>query len=74
MTRDKEGLSKNKSNRPIQIFSFVDRAPRYNRVKKSQFDAQLILSTLHHLLAYLGPSLGGTTLCIQQLVLIILFR
>jgi len=24
--------------------------------------------------AYLGPSSGGTTVCIQQLVLIILFR
>jgi len=24
--------------------------------------------------AYLGPSSGGTTICIQQLVLIILFR
>jgi len=29
---------------------------------------------LHMFQAYLGPSSGGTTVCIQQLVLIILFR
>jgi hypothetical protein len=30
--------------------------------------------SLYMFLAYLGPSSGGTTVCIQQLVLIILFR
>jgi len=29
---------------------------------------------LYKFRAYLGPSSGGTTLCMQQLVLIILFR
>jgi hypothetical protein len=42
----------------------------YNRVKKNQLDAQLILSIFRQPLfrAYLDPSSGGTTLCIQQLV------
>jgi hypothetical protein len=40
-------------------------------VKKSQLDAQLILSIFRQPLqfqAYLGPSSGGTIECIQQLV------
>jgi len=47
------------------------------RVKKSQIDAQLILSIFRQLCVfrtYLGPSSRGATVCIQQLVLIILFR
>jgi hypothetical protein len=46
-------------------------------VKKNHLDAQLILSNfvnLYMFRAYLDPSSGGTTLCIQQLGLIILFR
>ena len=61
----------------LHILCFVDRASRYNRVKKYKFDTQLILSTFRqplHVRAYLGPSSGGTTVGIQQLVLIILFR
>jgi len=56
---------------------FVDRTSRYNRVKKSQHDAQLIPSIFHqhlHVSDYLGPSSGGTTVCIQQLVLVILVK
>jgi len=45
--------------------------PEDNRVRKNQLDAQLILYMFR---AYLGPSSGGTTACIQQLVLVILFR
>jgi uncharacterized membrane protein YheB (UPF0754 family) len=44
--------------------------------KKNQLDAQLILSIFRQplrVLVYLGPSRGGTTVCIQQLVVIILF-
>jgi hypothetical protein len=54
---------------------FVDRASRYNRVQKKQLDAQIILSTFRqtlHVSAYLGPSSGGKTVCIQQFVLIFL--
>ena len=53
---------------------FVDRASRYNRVKKNQPDAQLIHSIFRHPVHVSGvcPSSGGTTVCIQQLVLIIL--
>ena len=61
----------------VFFLCFVDRASRYNRVKKNQLDAQLILSTFRHLYmfrAYLGPSSGGTTVCIQQVILIIIFR
>ena len=58
------------------IVCFFDRASRYNCVKENLLDAQLILSifNLYMFRAYLGPSSGGTTVCIQQLVLIILFR
>ena len=56
------------------VLCFEDRASRYNRVNKNQLDAQLILSTFRqdvHVLGLFGPSSGGTTICIQ-LVLIIL--
>ena len=56
---------------------FVNRASRYNRVKKNQLMHNLFLVhffNLYMFRAYLGPSSGGTTVCIQQLVLIILFR
>jgi hypothetical protein len=46
-------------------------------VKKNQLDAQLILSTFRQILqvsGVFGPPSGGTTICIQQLVLINLFR
>ena len=49
----------------------------YSRIKKNQLDAQLILSIFRqplHVSAYLDPSSGGTTVCIQQLVLTIFFR
>jgi hypothetical protein len=36
------------------IFCFGDRPSRYNRVKKNQLDAQLILSILHQPLHVLG--------------------
>jgi hypothetical protein len=58
-----------------QILGFVDRASRYNHVKKNQLDARLFLVyfvNLYMFRAYLGPSSGGTTVCIQHLVLIIL--
>jgi hypothetical protein len=62
----------------VWVLCFVDPASRYNRVKKNQLDAQLILSiyfiNLYKFLAYLGPPLRGTTVCVQQLVLIMLFR
>jgi len=51
-----------------------------NRVRINQLDSQIILSTFRHFInlymfrAYLGLSSGRTTVCIQQLVLIILFR
>ena len=56
---------------------FVDRASRHNRVKKNQLDANpfsVYFVNLYMFRAYLGPSSGGTTVCIQHLVLIILFR
>ena len=48
--------------------------PKTNCVKKNKFDAQLILCIFRQPLmfrAYLGPSSGGATVCIQQLVFII---
>ena len=48
-----------------------------SRVKKNQLAAQLILVyfiNLYMFRGYLGPSSGGTTVRIQQLVLIIPFR
>jgi len=56
---------------------FVDRASPYNRVKKRQLDAQLILSIFRQPLHVSGvsrPSSGGTTICIQKMVLIILYK
>jgi hypothetical protein len=57
---------------------FVDRAYWYNRVEKNQLDAQLILGIfsqpLNMFSAYLDPSSGGRTVCIQQLVHTVLFR
>jgi hypothetical protein len=47
------------------------------RLKKNQPDAHLFLVyfvNFYIFRAYLGQSLGDTTLCIQQLVLINLFR
>jgi len=47
-----------------------------DRVKKNQPDAQLILSIFRqplHVSAYLGPSSGGTSVHMQQLVLIFLY-
>jgi len=61
----------------IYVSCFVDHASWYNHVKKNQLDAQLILSIFCqplHFWTYLGPSSGGKTICLQQLVLIILFR
>jgi len=46
-------------------------------VKKSQLDANLFLVyfvKIYMFRKYLGPSSGGTTVCIQQFVFIILFR
>ena len=46
-------------------------------VKKNQFDAQLILGIFRqplHVWAYLGPTSGGTNVCIQKLELTIIFR
>jgi hypothetical protein len=38
------------------FYVFVNRASRYNRVKKNQLDAQLILSILHQPLHVSGVS------------------
>jgi len=59
------------------ILCSVDHASRYNCVKKPNLMYNLFLVysvNLYLLWAYLGPSWGGTVICIQQLVLIILFR
>jgi hypothetical protein len=56
---------------------YIYRASRYNHVKKNQLDAKLILSIFCQPLHASGisrPIIRGTTICIQQLVLIILFR
>jgi len=56
---------------------FVECASRYNRVKINQLDAQLILSIFRQPLYVSGVSrsiIRGTTVCIKQLALIILFR
>jgi len=65
------------NNQQYFLLCFVDRTPRYNRVMKKQLMHNLFLVyfvNLYMFRAYLGPSSGGTTVCIQQLVLIILFR
>ena len=54
---------------------FVNCASRYNCVKKIKLMHSLFLVyfvNLYMFRAYLGPSSGGTAVCIQQLVLIIL--
>jgi hypothetical protein len=59
------------------ILCFVDRASQYNCVKKTNLMHNLFLvyfANLYMFRVYLGPSSEGTTVCIQQLVLIILFR
>ena len=59
------------------VLGSVFRASRNNHVKKNQLDAQLNLSIFRqplHVSGYLNPSPGGTCVCTQQLVLIILFR
>jgi hypothetical protein len=51
--------------------------PIDTRVKKNQLDANLFLvyfTNLYMFRAYLGRASGGTTICIQHLVFIILFR
>jgi hypothetical protein len=56
---------------------FVDRASRYNCVKKTNLMHNFFLVyfiSLYMFRAYLGRSSGGTIVCIQQLVLIILVR
>jgi hypothetical protein len=63
-------------NHMIGFLCSVDRASRYNRVKNNQLNAQLILSIFRqplHVSGVLGPSSGATTVCIKQLVLLILF-
>jgi len=60
-----------------QILCPVDPASWYNRVKKTNLMHNLFLLyfvKLYKFRAYRGPSSGGTTVCIQHLVLIILFR
>jgi len=60
-----------KRMKPTKKAFFLD------RVHKSQLDAQRILSIFRQTYmfrAYLCPSSGGTTVCIQQLVFIIIFR
>jgi len=47
------------------------------RVNRNQLDAQLILSIVRqplHVSGVSSPIIRGTNICIQQLVLIILFR
>jgi len=57
------------------LFMFCWPASWYNRVKKTNLMHNLVyFVSLYMFRAYLGPSSGGTTVCIQQLVLIILFR
>jgi hypothetical protein len=61
----------------VWILCFVNRTSRYNRVKKPNLMHNLFLVyfvNLYMFRAYLGPSSGGTTVCIQHLVLIILLR
>jgi len=64
----------------VHFFCFVSRASRNNRVKrkrKTNLMSNLFLVyffSLYMFRAYLGPSSGGTTVFIQQLVCIIIFR
>jgi len=71
--------NKSEGNFVTNILCFVDPASRYNRVKKTNLMHNLFLVHVHLVnlymfRAYLGPSSGGTTVCIQQLVIINLFR
>jgi hypothetical protein len=61
---------------PIYIFCSVDSTSRCNRVKKNQLHAQLLVYfvNLYMYGAYLGPSSGGTTVCIQLVLIILCFR
>jgi hypothetical protein len=54
------------------VLCFFDRDSGYNCVNKNQLDAQRIHSTFRQPLHVSGPSSGGTTVCLQQLVLIII--
>jgi hypothetical protein len=59
------------------IFTFCWPFISINRVKKTNLMHNLFLVcffTMYMFRAYLGQSSGGTTVCKQQLVLIILFR
>jgi len=75
-------MNQYKWERPTRCTAFLTNLfqldyPLHNRVKKCQLDAQLILNIFlqHlHISGVSRPSSGGTTVCIQQLVLIILFR
>ena len=60
----------------LSTLRFVDHASRYNRVKKTTLMHNLFsvyFVNLYMFREYLGPSSGGITVCIQQLVLIVLF-
>jgi len=61
----------------MEQYEYKHQSISFCHVKKNQLDTQLILAIyfvkLYMFRAYLGPSSGGTTVCIQQLVLI-LFR
>jgi len=63
------------TDRHIFILYFVDCASQYIRVRKTNLMHNVFLVyfvNLYMFRAYLGPSSGGTTVCIQQLVFIIL--
>jgi hypothetical protein len=57
-------------------FCFVDRASRYNCVKNQLLHNLFLVYflSIYMFWMYLGPSSGGKTIRIQQLVIIILFR
>jgi len=59
----------------VFFLNFVGRASRYNCVKKPNLIHNLFsvyFVNLYMFRAYLDPSSRGTTVCIQQLILIIL--
>jgi len=60
--------------RGVFLKCFVDPTFRYNCVKKTQLDAQLMVSIFRQPLHVSGVSRPVIRRCIQQLVLIILFR
>ena len=47
---------------------------RYISGLEPEIPVTVYFVNLYMFRAYLGPSSGGTTVCIQQLVLVILFR